>query len=227
MQFKPTQSLHDFQTLIDDIYGLPDDRLYSLDNILTQQQRFTMRALKGVRKDDVAKTRVNLLIALSWSMAVANRLHIDMQDMIWQRFPNLCSYCGHKPCICKATKPKNRPVLKIGSQPKDFSLANIQTMFEEIYPSADRTIDEAGVHLAEEMGEVTEAVHNFLGQHQRKQFDEITDEMADYVSCVFGLANSAGIDVAKELAKMYKQNCHVCHKAPCECSFSSVARLNS
>ncbi len=74
---------------------------------------------------------------------------------------------------------------------------------------------------------MSEAIHNFLGQHLQKQFDEIKLEMSDYVSCIFGVANSAGIDVAKELEVMFKNNCHVCHEVPCVCSFTSVTKLKT
>jgi len=100
-------------------------------------------------------------------------------------------------------------------------------MFNEIYPASSRTLAEAGVHLAEEMGEVSEAIHNYLGQHQQKQFNAVQLELADFISCVFGVANSAKIDIAAELQKMYKHNCHVCHQAPCVCKFGEVARIKT
>ena len=100
-------------------------------------------------------------------------------------------------------------------------------MFNEIYPVSKRTITDAGIHLAEEIGEMSEAISNYLGQHLEKQFDDIKFEMADVVSCIFGVANSANIDCAKELSIMFANNCHVCHKAPCICSFSKVIKTKS
>lgn len=225
--FKVNQSLSDFQHLVDLLYSLPDDRQYSLSDLLVQQQRFTMRALKGVRQADKSKITLNLLIASSWLASIANRLHIDLDIEVWQRFPGVCSYCSSQPCACNKAKPQRRqknPHPK-GQRPK--SLADMQQMFTKIYPPQKRTVADAGVHLAEEMGEVSEAVHNYLGQHRADMFDEIKFEMADYVSCLLGLASSADIDVAKELAEMYYNNCHVCHKQPCVCSFSAVAKLKT
>jgi NTP pyrophosphatase (non-canonical NTP hydrolase) len=80
---------------------------------------------------------------------------------------------------------------------------------------------------AEETGEVSEAIHNFLGQHLQKQLDEVKLEIADYISCIFGVANSASIDVASDLEEMFKNGCHVCHKVPCVCTFSKVVALKS
>lgn len=225
--FKKQQSLGDFQKVIGNIYGLPDDRLYSVWDLLTQQQRFTMRALKGIRKQDAEKLKVNLLIALSWTMAISNRLHIEVQKEVWERFPGVCSYCGKRPCKCKTVKSTKRKHIVADRKMLPKNLFETQKLFDSIYPAADRTLAEAGVHLAEETGEVSEAIHNFLGQHSAEQFSEIQDEIADYISCVFGVANSADINVASELAAMYKHGCHVCHQTPCDCSFATVSRLST
>jgi NTP pyrophosphatase (non-canonical NTP hydrolase) len=225
--FSEAQTLGDFQEFVEHVYALPDDRLYSISDILAHEQRFAMRALKGIRKGDANKLKLNLLISLSWLMAIANRLHIDSENEVWKRFPRLCSYCGERPCACKTIKPTARLKVKIDNGLRPKSLAEMQVMFDEIYPTKSRMLADAGVHLAEEVGEVSEAVHNYLGQHKQKQFDDVKLEIADFISCVFGLANSAGMDIAEELGKMYSNNCHVCHEAPCVCNFSEVAQIKT
>src|SRR5579885_2318195 len=159
VRFQHDQTLEEFQDLIAHIYSLPDDRLYSLWDLLTQQQRFTMRALKGIRKQDIDKVRTNLLIAFSWCMAVANRLHIDVDIEVWQRFPGFCPYCAQAPCVCKIIKPTRRKQLTPKAR-KPKSLQAYQNLFDDIYPASHRTLADAGVHLAEETGEVSEAIHN-------------------------------------------------------------------
>ena len=221
------QSLRQFQNLITNIYGLPDDRLYSIFDLLTQMQRFTMRTLKGIRKSDMEKLRKNLLISFAWLMAIANRLHIDVEDEVWKRFPALCSYCGFAPCQCKKIKPEQRAKIKINSSLRPVTIRGFQELFRTVYPPEGRTLPDAGVHLAEETGEVSEAIHNFLGQHQQKQFDEVKFEIADYVSCIFGVANSASLNIAPDIEEMFKNGCHVCHTVPCICTFSEVATLKS
>lgn len=225
--FYRTQSLSQFQEFINHVYGLPDDRLYSIFDLLTHQQRFTMRALKGIRKGSPDKIKINLLVAFSWLMAISNRLHIDAEEETWKRFPFCCSYCGETPCICKKEKISKRRKVKEKPTLRPNALASFQEMFGKIYPAKSRTLADAGVHLAEETGEVSEAVHNFLGQHLKKQFEDIKLEIADYTSCIFGVANSAGIDVAKELERMFYKNCHVCHRVPCECRFTTVAQFKT
>lgn len=225
--FNKNGTLRDFQDFISAVYALPDNRLYSIWDLLTQVQRFSMRALKGVRKGRPEKIRMNLLITLSWLMAIANRLHIDIEDEVWNRFPMRCSYCGKLPCACKKMKTASRARFKRNDTLRPRELEAFQKMFGDIYPAENRTIADAGIHLAEEVGEVSEAVHNFLGLHLKNKFGEIKTEMADVVSCIFGLANSARINVAKELAGMYRNNCHVCHKAPCVCKFAEVSRIQT
>lgn len=226
-QDRAVQTLKRFQALNAKIYALPNDRLYSIFDLLTQMQRFTMRALKGIRKGDQAKLRLNLLISFSWMIAIANRMHIDVEDEIWKRFPGLCSYCGFAPCRCKKLHPKKRMVPGISATERPKSLKGFQEMFRSIYPPSRRTLPDAGVHLAEETGEIGEAIHNFLGQHLQKQFDELKLEIADYASCLFGVANSASIDIAPALRRMFKNGCHVCHKTPCVCRFSEVVAFKS
>lgn len=226
-KFTKNKSLKDFQKLIESLYSLPDDRLYSIWDLLTQQQRFAMRALKGIRKGDVGKLKLNLLISLSWIMAVANRLHIEVEDELWKRFPALCSYCGKKPCECRKIKTNKRKEVPVINARKPHNLDGFQKMFQEIYPSEKRTLAEAGVHFAEETGEVSESVHNYLGQHMDIQFDKVKLELADLISCIFGIANSAKIDIADGLGKMFSNGCHVCHKTPCACGFTKVASIKT
>lgn len=186
-----------------------------------------MRALKGIRKGDMGKLKSNLLISFSWLTAIAGRLHINVEEETWKRFPFLCSYCGKQPCSCKKIKLMRRRKITVKNSLKPKSMAGFQKMFSLIYPVNSRTLFEAGVHLSEEMGELNEVIHFFLGEHKAKYFDEIKKEIADVISCFFSVANSAKIDMASGLVKMYHNNCHICHKAPCACNFSFVAKFES
>jgi NTP pyrophosphatase (non-canonical NTP hydrolase) len=221
-----TVSFQEFQEFIKKVYGVSNDRQYSVWDLLTQQQRFSMRALKGIRKHDISKTAFNLLIALSWLMNIANRFHIDVAAEVWKRFPGACSYCGTAPCSCSTVKPESRKhVSSSGNVPR--TIQDFQLVFAKVYPPDKRTLAEAGVHLAEEVGEVSEAVSNYLGQHRDDQLREIEAEIADLISCIFGVANSAHIELGDELARLYEKGCHECHKEPCECNFEKVAAFKS
>ncbi|MDD5732008.1 MAG: hypothetical protein PHU42_03900 [Patescibacteria group bacterium] len=225
---KPDSSISQFQEFVDHVYGLPNDRMYSSTGVLLSQvQKFSMRALKGIRKNDYDKVRLNLAISIYWMASIANRLHINLEQELWSRFPMCCSYCGNKPCSCKTTKPDHRMTIRSDKKSRPSTMSGFQNMFQEIYPSESRTLVDSGIHLAEEVGEVSEAIYSYSGQHVEDQFNEIKLEISDFFSCLFGVANSLKVDIASELAKMFSKNCHECHMAPCECSFSHVAKIKT
>lgn len=220
--FRKGQSLRALQEFTEKVYGIANDRLYSTSDCVTQLSRYTMRSLKGIRKHDRKKITYNLLVALPWALSLASRFHISVEEEVWKRFPNRCSYCGECPCVCKKNKLKKRKLHISHAGKSPASLAGFQQMFLAIYPPATRTLTDAGVHLAEETGEVAEAIANFFNRHEEEHFQAIRTELADYVSCVFGVANSAGFDMAAELTKLYRRGCHVCRRGPCVCTFETV-----
>jgi NTP pyrophosphatase (non-canonical NTP hydrolase) len=224
---KSNTTITEYQNFVKEVYGLPNDRDYTTWDILTNLERFIMRGLKGIRKKDENKIKINLLISLSWFMSIMNQLHIDIENEVWKRFPYLCSYCGMCPCSCKERGLTERQKVLIDEKKRPKTLEDFQTMFNKIYPSETRTLEHSGVHLAEELGEFAEAILIYRGEHKPADFYRIPKEAADLFSCLMGVFNSLGVNVAKELSTMFSNNCHVCHKAPCVCSFSSVIKFES
>lgn len=222
-RFRHDGSIADFQRLIEELYRTPDDQLFSLFQLISVQARFTMRVVKGIRKDDKEMVRRNLLLAFSWLMTVANRMHIDVSTAMWKRFPGVCSYCGEAPCACKTHKVTRRVKIKeeLGRKPRTLIAA--QEKIGEIYPPSSRTLAHAGIHLAEEMGEVSESVYRYYANPTDKQCEAVKTELADYSSVIFNVANSAGINMGEELSKLYHNNCYDCHTCPCTCDLSHIA----
>ncbi len=240
----PNEPLSQFQKMTWDIYGLADDRLYSNWDLISNMERFTMWGLKGIRKGKIgdlpsAKTdkaeqtnqaesfsnafstaglKFNLLLAAAWLFALCSRLHIDLEKQLWERFPYYCPYCGQLPCNCKNWKGP-RAEIKAPIKAKPQTLAQMQRMFEEIYPAKNRTLEHGGVHWAEELGELSEAWHLFEGTHKQKHFRQIEIEAADYFSHFLTVANSAGFNFAEEFYKLLPGYCHVCGQKICVCNF--------
>ncbi len=220
-------SLPDYSEFIQRIYGMPNDRFYTLWDMLDNVQRFSMRCVKGIRKNNVEKTKHNAMIAFSWYTSLTNRLHINVDNAVWNRFPYLCSYCGEAPCVCQAEKVKARRKVVGKKSLKPRSVHDVQIMFARIYPPGTRTSEHAAIHLAEETGELSEAVHLYMSDRSKKYFKEVSIEAADYLSCIMGVLNSIGIDAGDELSRMFYNNCHDCHKLPCECTFRHVCNYRS
>ncbi len=216
-----------FQGFIEEVYGLSNNRYFSLGDMIVNMERFLMRSLKGIRKGNDQKAKSNLLLSLSWFMSIMNRLHINVEDEVWKRFPYLCSYCGTYPCLCKKEKVKTRRKVIIDNKKRPKTLKQFQRMFDDIYPSAARTLEHAGVHLAEELGEFSEAIMTFRGAHNDEDFNRVKIEAADLFSCVAGVFNSLEKDIVDGLVKLYSKNCHVCKKAPCACSFNYISNYKS
>lgn len=224
---KHNSTIADHQEFVRQVYGLNNDRYFTTPDMLTQVQRFVMRGLKGIRKGDKKKITFNLLIATNWFMSLMNQLHIDVQDVTFKRFPNLCSYCGNCPCVCKKEKVKKRKRVVEKNDKKPRTIAQFQRMFFNIYPPESRTLEQAGIHLGEEMGELIEAIATYRGSRKSENFENISQEAADFVSCLFGVLNSWKINASHELSILFFKNCHVCKMAPCECSFQFIMNFKS
>lgn len=227
----PSVKLHttirEYQSFVEQVYGLSNDRHFDVKDMLANIQRFTMRGIKGIRKKEPEKTKFNLLISLSWLMSLANQLHIDIEQEIWERFPAVCSYCGTNSCSCRTKKVQKRKKIIVDEKKRPKTLDDFQNMFKNIYPLKNRTIEDAGIHLAEETGELSETTLKYQGLRKKEDFRKVARETADYFSCLMGVFNSLNLSVAKELSLMFSQNCHVCKKAPCECSFSYIVNFKS
>ncbi|OGG47442.1 hypothetical protein A2761_03160 [Candidatus Kaiserbacteria bacterium RIFCSPHIGHO2_01_FULL_51_33] len=220
-------SLTDYQHFIEKVYGPSNRRHFTAPEMLTNIERYVMRSLKGIRKNDTDKIQLNVVIALNWFLSLLNLLEIDLEKAVWNRFPYLCSYCGTCPCSCKEKKVKKRKSLRISSALRPKTLHGFQEMFGRIYPASNRTLEHAGIHLAEEMGELSEAVLKFRGGLTKQDFYSIESEGADLFSCFMGVCNSIHVDLAKELAHLFPRGCHVCNKIPCVCEYSLVINFKS
>lgn len=224
---KPNTTIKEYQAFVKEIYGLPNDRYFSLADMLSNVERFIMRGLKGIRKNDKEKTKINLLISFSWFTSMINQLHIGIEDEIWKRFPYLCSYCATCPCSCKEKRLERRQKVFVNEKKRPKTLEEFQNMFNKIYPAEKRTIEHSGVHLAEEVGEFSEAILTYRGGHKDEDFKSVELEAADLFSCFVGVFNSLGMSVAKELSIMFSENCHVCKNSPCTCNFTDITKFKS
>ncbi|MBI2043672.1 hypothetical protein HYT25_04760 [Candidatus Pacearchaeota archaeon] len=223
----PDMSIQQFQFFVREVYEIPNNRHFDIGEMLNQIQRFGMRGIKGIRKKDIEKIKKNLIISFSFFMSILNRLNIDIGEEIWKRFPYLCSYCNSCPCSCKEKKSVFRQVVYVDESKRPQTLSGFQKMFNEIYPASSRTLEHAGVHLAEETGEFSEAIWAYRSNRTDEEFKGVMFEAADYFSCLVGVFNSLNINFAEEISKFYPHNCHKCGNSPCVCSYEIIKNYES
>ncbi len=212
-------SLAEFQSASSKIYQVVNDRYYSIQEMFSCMHRHITHVLKAVRKKKYRDIEYHLCMAISWSFALANRLHIDLAEEMWKSFPGLCPYCLSTPCACRrrAQERKKMAGRSIGRKP--CSLSQWQRMFAKIYPN---TIQNSAMHLSEEAGEVDEAIRNHLATHAEKWFRSIVEELVDTITNIFSVASCLSLNLAEGLADYFAEGCPKCRQAPCDCGYVDI-----
>jgi NTP pyrophosphatase (non-canonical NTP hydrolase) len=212
----PNSSLKCFQERNDALYRIPNDRYYSAEKIFMRLHRHITHILKAVRKNRYMHIEYNLCMAFSWALAMFNRYHIDLATEMWRRFPGRCPYCWTAPCGCKERRRKRR---KFSGRPNvavPVSIRAWQKMFAKIYPNV---VLESAIHLAEEAGEVNEALQVYMVECDDASFRRVIEELVDVVTHIFGVANCMKLDLAHWISGYFSGGCPRCRKAPCDCGF--------
>ena len=206
-----------FQELNRRIYLQQNDRNYPTTYMVSRLHRYATRILKAVRKDDVGKTPYHLSMAFSWSTALANRYHVDLGEEMWKRFPGVCPYCTDAPCSCKERLDRRSRIEDITGQ-KPETMVEFQMMFRRIYPA--NTIRDSAMHLAEEVGELDEAIEHYAGTHQGNLFEEIVIELVDEITNICAVASCLNVDLAFAMEQNFAHGCPKCVGTPCTCGYT-------
>lgn len=209
-------SLRRFQKRNDDLYLVANGRNYGPPEMLEKVLRHVTYVLKSVRKRRHEKIEYHLCMALSWSLGILNRFHVDLSKEMWKRFPGLCPYCIVAPCDCRRRRKERRSLSGIRRGRKPVSLQDWQKMFARIYHN--RLLNST-LHLAEEIGEVSEALRVFLSMHSEGSFIKTVEEIVDAVTNILGVANCLRIDMAAGMVRYFADSCPGCKKFPCACGF--------
>ena len=90
-------------------------------------------------------------------------------------------------------------------------LSELQDLMARTYGTrdAERGIPASVAWLAEEVGELAQALRKGTRQQQLHEF-------ADVFAWLASIANQAGIDLDEALS-MYRDGCPKCHAIPCDC----------
>jgi NTP pyrophosphatase (non-canonical NTP hydrolase) len=211
----------EFQTMNEYIYGEKNRQFYSDEALVARLLEETAIILEVVRKDYRDRIPRHLADIFSWYNAVANRLNLDVQEVLWQKYPGVCSYClREKDCMCGIEHPsdleakgKKLRALRLdrdGREPR--TLSEHQALHARLYAwqhKRELPIMIAS-HIVEEAGEVSEAF-------RYKDKDKRADEMADVLSWIFALATRMGLDLAEVMWEFYPYICRKCEEERCAC----------
>lgn len=217
---QPTASLCEFQDFNKKLYEIVDDRNYDITDLHSYLLRHVTHILKAVRKGRHENTKYHLCMALSWALAIANRFHIDVSHEMWNRFPGVCPYCTFAPCSCKHRAHERKLSAASAQTEAPASLSDYQRMFSTIYPN--NSTQDSAMHLAEEVGELSEAIRIYLATHSEDWFNKSVEELVDVIANLFGIATCLGYDLGIESALYFKSGCPKCTQVPCGCGYVSM-----
>ena len=93
-----------------------------------------------------------------------------------------------------------------------MTLAELQDVIERTYGARDRSrgVPASVAWIAEEVGELAQAVRKGTPEQQRHEF-------ADVLAWVASLANQLGIDLTEAIQR-YAHGCPRCGAVPCACA---------
>jgi NTP pyrophosphatase (non-canonical NTP hydrolase) len=93
----------EFQTLIKELYYTKDHaRGVNGSFIWLVEEVGELATL--LKKEDLELDKISEEIAdiIAWTSSIANLLDIDIESALRQKYPNKCSKCNSKPCVCNS-----------------------------------------------------------------------------------------------------------------------------
>jgi len=195
--------------------------------------------LETDKKKKGADPRSFVIKAIAWWLALCGKLRIrSVEEMIWAKFPGVCSYCLKVPhssnCKSSGNSPDWGRLQLIGSKAaRPSSLGEWQRMFRDIYPATlENPAGRIYGHLAEEMGELAEAIRVF-----EVVPGFVLNEAPDVFAWILQIQNSLdhqstspGDWLEIEFCRSYPDLCRYCAAEACECPSilpSTVGRLGA
>lgn len=200
-----------------DIYQVPDDRLYDLEDLFYYHQKWLLRYTGDKKHRKFKNATKNLLVSLAWYFAFINRFKIDLENALSKRYSYKCPYCLEIPCYCdkkeiKTAKKTGRPVSGIPD-----TVLGWQKMIEKIYPTNQNEFK--NLEILRNQDSFHQSFREFRRASGKRSLHEIEMKSADYFVEFFKAANDLKIDLAYEFVKLFKKGCFVCFKTPCQCKY--------
>jgi len=219
------RTVSEFQRMFNLIYFKANEK-YDDGDLVRRLVEECSRMIEAARKDCRDEMEMRIPRVYSWHNALATRLHINLDEALWQKFPGACSYCTReKDCICGTEHPEienKEGVLRrlcrdtVGRKPE--TLRGHHQLHDRLYKwqNARILVIQVAAHLAEESGEVSTAHRHFT--EGTSSLKDVGEEMADIVSWLFALTTRLDLGPFDELVwNRYPFECERCGKEPCRC----------
>lgn len=214
---KKNLTLIDLQKILEDIYTIPDDQLYTIEDILYYNQKYVLGFLHDLSAKKTREAVSDLTVSLGWFMALISRYHLDLPEIIWKRYAYKCPFCLEIPCQCKDFETRKAKKTGRPSSRQPESIIEWQKMVEKIYPKSN--VEVLKYLLPRVMDELNHSVRIFLRKREKKYFKNIEINAPDYFIILLRVYNYFGIDLDKYFLQMFKRGCYVCHRTPCICNY--------
>lgn len=219
LRLNEPKMLSEFQKMSHYIYGKANRRYSDVELLLRLIEEIAV-VMELARKDYRDEFQIQIPRIFSWYNAVANRLDINLQDILWHKYPGVCPYCMRdRDCLCgleHPDMPDKENILRRLRRERDerepLSLREHQLFHKRLYgrQNARIMLFQTAAHLVEEAGEVSRAF-----RHGNRE--ELCDEMADVASWIFALATRLKLDLHTTFWRRYPYECEKCHYSRCRC----------
>ena len=193
-------TIQGFQLLLDGIYGKVNYNR-SLEYLYGYLSRTVGYLSKAVSQKQA--TEKDFIRPVSWLIAIASKVGIDVEDAFISRYPNLCPSCVQPQCVCFKTgkkPPTYMPAYQVKEElfrgrttvvnrrlPVTFDFAKV--CIASVFPNNEIIwyYGGSGFHfskVAEEVAEIHEAISGLL--IGKKKLGAVSDEIADVLAWLLG-----------------------------------------
>lgn len=225
------ETVRGYQDMVYGIYGEYNDRNYQDPHLMMRLWEVIAVCLEALRKERYQEVVAELPHIFSWLCSFCNRHKIDLTEVTWQKYPNICPYgLEEQNCVCmpggKKYDPTTHELLRFRNDRRNMptTIRGFQDMFRRIYGPINsvQTIGAALNHIAEEIGEISRAYR--LGRREEMEA-EIADAFAWLCALATRLSDGKRVFEKREepleleelIWQQYPGVCDACEAEKCKC----------
>ena len=196
---------------------------------------------ESINENNPTKIEKYIGSIFAWLFALTNEIECDLSEIIWEKYPGWCRYCGYAavcrcvfwiPSALKKGKTKLRNKLRAGEskKTKPNNLSGYIDIWTTIYGDKYRvSYPLSGImyKLFEEHAEILDGLDDFknkkIEKSKTKTFLKFTREIADFTSWLFALILMLEPVIKREnlpnmLFNKFGSGCKICKThIPCSC----------